>query len=427
MGALALLGSSALLIRRSLGIEEVHAQLEAEADKVLGQISKSSAAEVDSLFDPVWTYVGGTRDGGVKVTLEDVSSRLNLNTVRTELFEKTDLGGLLTLGHSAMELRQFRADKGPFQSVSSFDGFFPPGTLAGDFTVYGYVNINTTFEDVLRAMFAARTGDTAAADSFQGAIRGFLTRQELVTREQLAVLFGLYAPQMSPLVNVEPQMNVNFIPPEVLHAVLSYPYGGKKIANSEALYTAILSDRQSQGLTPQYLANLIPAKGAQLLVFQYLGTRTWFWRITIAGGSRSLVKVVAGFPGNRGHDLRSWKAASSDVVMLNVVMFLLAAVPISVGDLRERRIPNASLASGLLLALWCASHSDSRRVLDALLAAAVGFAVFWCLWYFSRGRMGMGDVNMRHWWVHSPGSPGCARRFSSRRLPVSWRRLFYRH
>lgn len=296
MGALALLGSSALLIRRASGIEEVRAHLEAEAARVLDQLSKSSAADVDSLFDPVWTCVGTTRDGGVRVTLEDVSSQLNLNTVRTELFEKTDLGGLLSLGHSAMELRQYRADKGLFQSVSSYDGFFPPGTLARDFTVYGYININTTFEDVLRAVFAARTGDAAAAEAFRDAIRGFLMKQELVTREQLAVLFGLYSPQVFPLVNVEPQMNVNFIPPEILHAVLSYPYGGKKIANFEAIYNAILSDRQSQGVTPQYLSNLITAKGPQLLVFQYLGTRTWFWRITAAGGGRSLVKVVARLP-----------------------------------------------------------------------------------------------------------------------------------
>jgi leader peptidase (prepilin peptidase) / N-methyltransferase len=78
--------------------------------------------------------------------------------------------------------------------------------------------------------------------------------------------------------------------------------------------------------------------------------------------------------------------------ILNVLAFLLAAVPISLCDIRERRIPNGLLFPGLLLALWCASRSDGRRVLDVFLAAALGFTVFWCLWHFSRGRMGMGDV-----------------------------------
>ncbi len=296
LGALMLLGASALLIRRSVSVSEIRAQLETEAQKVLVQLSQQTAVDVDSPFDPVWTYVAGTKEGNVTATLEDVSSQLNLNAVRTEVFEKTELGKLLSLGHSAMELRQYRADKGPFTSLSFYDGFFAPGVLSRDFTVYGYFNVNTTFEDVLRGVFAARTGDAAAAEAFRGAIRGYLVKQEMVKKEELAVLFGLYYPQMYPLMNVEPQMNVNFVPPEVLHAILSYPYGGKKIANAEGIYNSILADRQGQALTPQYLSDLIQAKDEQLLVFQYIGTRTWFWRLTVSGSGHSLMKVMARIP-----------------------------------------------------------------------------------------------------------------------------------
>ncbi len=296
LGALILLGSSALLIRHSSTVRDARRLLEEEARLALNQLARQTAAEVDSPFDPVWTWAAGRKEGTIGITLEDVSSQLNLNTVRTEVFEKTELGKLLALGHSARELRQYRADKGPFASLASYAAFFPSGVLASYFTVYGYINVNTTFEDVLRGIFAARTGDKAAAEAFRNAIRGFLVKQEMVGKEQLASLFGLYYPQLYPLMNVEPQMNVNFIPPEILHALLAYPYGGKSIENFEGICNAILSERQQQGLTPQYLSNLIHAQGEQLLIFQYLGTRTWFWRITVRGGSHSLVQVVARIP-----------------------------------------------------------------------------------------------------------------------------------
>ena len=296
VGAMALIGTSALQVRQRLSQEELHRQLADEAGKVVDQLGRSAAPDVDAATDPVWTYIAGRRGSGMDLTVGDLSSRLNLNTVRTELLEKTGLGGLLAPGRSAQELRQLRKDKGPFHSIAAYEPFFSPAVLERDFSVYGYVNLNTSFEDVLRGVYAARTGDSASAETFRGAIRGFLSRQELVKKEQLPALLGLYYPQLYPLMNVEPQMNVNFVPEDVLRAVLSYPYGGKRIEGYEAACQAILADRQQRGLTAQYLADTIHAKGEQVLIFQYLGTRTWFWRIQVRAVGRSLEQVVARLP-----------------------------------------------------------------------------------------------------------------------------------
>jgi len=75
-----------------------------------------------------------------------------------------------------------------------------------------------------------------------------------------------------------------------------------------------------------------------------------------------------------------------------VLVFLLPAVPISITDLRERRVPNVMLAFGLLVALWSASRADASALFDASRGAVVGFLFFWCVWRLSRGRIGMGDV-----------------------------------
>jgi hypothetical protein len=297
VGAMALLGTSALRVRHSVSREEIHGRLEAVAAKVLDQLGRPAAADVDASTDSVWTYVAGLRGEGRDVTLEDLSSRLNLNTVRTELLEETELGGLAAQGRSAQELRQYRADKGPFATLSSYAAFFFPGALERDFTVHGYVNVNTAFEDTLRQFFEARTGDKPSSETFRGAIRGYLSRQELVRREELPTLLGLYSPQLYPLMNVEPQMNVNFVPEEVLHAVLSYPYGGKRIEGFETACQAILSARAQGAVNERGLASMVHAKAEQLLVFQYLGSRTWFWRIGVREGTHTLEWIVARIPG----------------------------------------------------------------------------------------------------------------------------------
>ena len=75
-----------------------------------------------------------------------------------------------------------------------------------------------------------------------------------------------------------------------------------------------------------------------------------------------------------------------------MVLFLLAAIPVTAVDLREHRIPDARVVVGLFLAAWCASRGVDFRPEEALLGGVLGLMLFWCVHHFSRGRMGMGDV-----------------------------------
>jgi leader peptidase (prepilin peptidase)/N-methyltransferase len=73
-------------------------------------------------------------------------------------------------------------------------------------------------------------------------------------------------------------------------------------------------------------------------------------------------------------------------------LFLLAVIPVTAADLRDRRIPNAAVVLGLALAFWWAWQRGDGQLWDSLLGGALAFALFWCVWYFFRGRLGMGDV-----------------------------------
>jgi leader peptidase (prepilin peptidase)/N-methyltransferase len=72
--------------------------------------------------------------------------------------------------------------------------------------------------------------------------------------------------------------------------------------------------------------------------------------------------------------------------------FLLAAIPVTAADLRDRRIPNAAVVFGLALAFWWAWQRGDAQLWDSLLGGVLAFALFWCVWYLFRGRLGLGDV-----------------------------------
>ncbi len=78
--------------------------------------------------------------------------------------------------------------------------------------------------------------------------------------------------------------------------------------------------------------------------------------------------------------------------MPGILMFLSVAIPVSIRDIREKRVPNEILGAGFVFASWCASRYDGQRFLGVLLGAALGFLLFWCVWCLSQGKIGLGDV-----------------------------------
>lgn len=272
-------------------------KLETAARSVLEELGKDPTPESDSPFDPVWEYIKETNASHPEqLSLTDISSAINLNLVRTPLLEKTSLKNTASGKRPLSEFDQFRTDSGLITDLSVFSDFFNADTFTRCYTLYGYVNLNTSFEYSLERMFAARTGDTGAAGNFHSQIQGYLEKTALITKDQVRSLLGAHYDELYPLMNVEPGVNVNFAAPEVLYGILSYPYGEKKITNYEAIYNAITSERGHEELGKSYLADLIQVQGLQQLVLQYLGVRTWFWRISVESDSSRVELIVARIP-----------------------------------------------------------------------------------------------------------------------------------
>lgn len=299
VGAMVLL-SSALRVQTRLAERAQRKEtLEATARSVLTRLAADASPNEDSRFDSVWSYIAKENNSHTSLSLEDISSRLNLNLLRTAVLQKTSLRSAIAPGHTADGLRQYRATKGPFASLSAYSAYIVPDALHKDFTVFGYVNVNTTFEDSLRQVFQARTGDRNAADAFHSQIQAFLMKKKLIQQAQLRQLFGLYYPELYPLMNLQPSINVNFAPAAVLRAILSYPYGGKQLPGWQQVLAAVVAERASAPITHQDLTGMIHVSGEQELILQYLGTRTWFWRITASRGAARDVLIAARIPGGK--------------------------------------------------------------------------------------------------------------------------------
>lgn len=271
--------------------------LEEEIYAIINQLEMDPAPESDSMDDPVWSYIKKRSDKYVHIELTDVSSRINLNWVRPVFFERTELKKYLLNGVSPDMLKDHRNEIGYIMDINlAYSELIAPGVLGIFFTPYSYLNVNTAYEYALKDMYEIITGDSAGGISFHSFIAGALSEKHIITEEELSTEIGQYYNSVYPVISVLPEMNIHFIPEFILKQVLSYPYGGEVIKNSSTIFTALLSDRDNNEISPVELRGLIETEGLQERVFHHLGTKTWFWKVEIATEHTTAEAIIICFP-----------------------------------------------------------------------------------------------------------------------------------
>ena len=78
--------------------------------------------------------------------------------------------------------------------------------------------------------------------------------------------------------------------------------------------------------------------------------------------------------------------------MLSELLCLAFGVPISIIDLRSRRIPDALSFGALALVLIETAVFHSGFLIFSVAGTVTGFAVFWAVWRVTGGKLGFGDV-----------------------------------
>ena len=198
----------------------LEAELNDALDRLLAVLMNDPTPEADSFSDPVWKAVSENE----MLRLRDVSSALNPNWVRKNLFEKTNLGALFTSGFDASALQQYREDSGFHLDIrAGYGSFFDDKTLDRYFTPYGWANLNTSDEFALRRLAELRSGDAGFAEIFHSRIQSMPLEKKLVKPEEIKAFLADGCDMLFPAVNAEPSFNVHFLDPRILEALLSYP------------------------------------------------------------------------------------------------------------------------------------------------------------------------------------------------------------
>ncbi|MBN1243784.1 MAG: hypothetical protein JXA15_13870 [Spirochaetales bacterium] len=235
---------------------------------------------------------------GVVLRVDDVSSRLNPNLLRKNLIERTALADYLVPGADAAAVQQRREDEG--FSVDIFSGYgdlIDEDALERLFTPYSYASVNTDDEFALRRLYLEATGDRAASEAFHAEVQRQLVALEILAPGRLEERYGLALAPVDPLIGAEPQLNANFALAETLGIVLSYP--AFEIADPREKAEAIAEAAFSGPLDAGRISEIV---GVPLShpVHAWIGSRTWFWRIsatTDAAEWRAIVRMEAGESG----------------------------------------------------------------------------------------------------------------------------------
>ncbi|WP_319562725.1 hypothetical protein [Marispirochaeta sp.] len=282
------------------------------ADAVQASLEELDPGEPDWSGSAVYTDISVLeREGSCTITLEDISSRFAINSLNKKMISETEVSSFLLPGMGAGAFQQDREDDGfAVDILARFGHVFKEEFLERYATSWGYWNINTADEFSLTKVFAEITGNEAAAEEFHQKLRERRRTVTLVRPEELEEFIGVHwFDRVFPCINAFPSINIHFAPDWVLKQILSYP--AFRVTAPEAVAGELTSLRDSRAILQEELPDMIPVQEKdedgnivlpkeQNRLFAYMGTITWFWRISVKKDQTLLTRVIARVPDKRG-------------------------------------------------------------------------------------------------------------------------------
>jgi hypothetical protein len=307
LGLLSALGLGAAAIAFQIMAPVRGIRAEADARALLARLKAEfteacrddATPESDSRFDACWRLDGRQVDGWT-VSLEDASSRLNLNWIHLNILENTALKTRLKDGRDFQELLQHREDIGyVLDFESAYADYFDPADCRELFSPWGPANVNLSFAECLEDLYRFRLPGSGDPGGFRAAVEARLVAQKPWTAAELEAALGVDAPRILPFMNTVPSLNVNYAPPALLGAVLAYPFPTGALPNPVGVKDKLLRAREEGELSPAWLEEMVrPTNVQQERLRSWLGTRTAVWRLSVARGGAEM-SVYIGAPEKR--------------------------------------------------------------------------------------------------------------------------------
>jgi hypothetical protein len=288
------IGSSLVLSESRQEYAGLPPDLGALLEGVVAALAADPTPEVSSFDDPVWSF-HGRMGKNYLITIEAESDRLNPNFIRKDVFENTALSVLLKPGVSAADAQKFREELGLSLAPDAYTALFNDADYRQYFSGYGWANINLLDEAAAQSLALSLTGSAHDAAELRDVIEWLLMDRQLVDRAALSNTLDTQYDQLFPFVNAEPLMNVNFIDPFILRALVACPDYG--VSSPDIRCEKLLKLRESQSVDTETLLAVLGIGHDNLLSY-YLGSVTWFWRVTFTSedGKAAYTAIICRLP-----------------------------------------------------------------------------------------------------------------------------------
>lgn len=234
-----------------------------------------STPDSDSLVDSFWRNNGEI--DRVHVKIEDLSSKININFFPMDIIQETGLSNIIELLDDYEQINNYVERNGLIFSSSEISSFISPEVFETWFSSYGIANINFSSKIGLEKLSAELMGSTEDVSLFMQKRENLVENKQLIqTKTDFQFLAGVLYDEITPIISLQPQMNIHFIDENVLESLLSYkPYNINGWKNKKE---RIIEMRQTQEITRDKLNEILEINNSHP-VYYALGTKTWFWKI----------------------------------------------------------------------------------------------------------------------------------------------------
>lgn len=245
-------------------------------DEVYKKIKEDNTPESDSRFDPIWD-LDDTYIDGYHVSINALSGKINLNYINPNIF--TNSGFRSTLNDNSLinslknvldeKLLYTYEDVKEYISKENFDKFF---------TFYGFANINTIRDTALEMLVNKISNSFFGNEMVNRRKSLFRNKQYFQTETEFNMFCGIYYSEIFPYINIQPQLNVQFIEEEALRWLLE----SFNVSGSNQKANTLINLRNAQEIKEENLLSILGISKSDE-VYYHLGCKTYAWQFTISG------------------------------------------------------------------------------------------------------------------------------------------------
>ncbi len=261
-------------------------------NSIFEEIKKDHTPNVDSKMDPVWKFNDSNIDG-FDISIKSLSGVINLNYIPKEILVNTILISAFDVPESVDKIKSMIEENGMINSYEEISDLISEDKFNENFTLYGYSNFNVA-DEVPLSFIGNNLTNSYFGDELVNKRKSLRNNKQYIqSQTEFNMLCGIHFDDINPYININPTLNVNFMNEELLKSFLTYPQF--KLSNALQKANTIISLRESKEITQEELISILGIQKNYDLYY-YIGSKTWFWQITISGKNTSCNVILARDP-----------------------------------------------------------------------------------------------------------------------------------